>query len=89
MDLALKMTSVEKDLKIKFTNQKTGKLVGNQAFTVSIAGPHQRRFQGMTIRTGSSIWQMLRRGITRVTVTGRRRWTAAGSRRFGQCDGKG
>lgn len=39
MDLALKMTSVEKDLKIKFTNQETGKLVGNQAFTVSLAGP--------------------------------------------------
>ena len=42
MDLALKMTSVEKDLKIKFTNQKTGKLVGNQAFTVSIAGPQSK-----------------------------------------------
>lgn len=39
MDLALKMTSVEKDLKIKFTNRETGKLVGNQAFTVSISGP--------------------------------------------------
>ena len=33
------MTSVEKDLKIKFTNRETGKLVGNQAFTVSISGP--------------------------------------------------
>lgn len=42
LDLALKMTSVEKDLKIKFTNQKTGKLVGNQAFTVSIAGPQSK-----------------------------------------------
>lgn len=39
MNLALKMTSVEKDLKIKFTNRETGKLVGNQAFTVSISGP--------------------------------------------------
>lgn len=39
MDLALKMTSVEKDLKIKFTNRETGKLVGNQAFTVSLSGP--------------------------------------------------
>lgn len=39
MDLALKMTSMEKDLKIKFTNRETGKLVGNQAFTVSISGP--------------------------------------------------
>ncbi|MBS5133532.1 MAG: Ig-like domain-containing protein [Lachnospiraceae bacterium] len=39
MDLALKMTSVEKDLKIKFTNRETGKLVGNQAFTVLISGP--------------------------------------------------
>lgn len=39
MDLALKMTSVEKDLKIKFTNRETGKLVGNEAFTVSISGP--------------------------------------------------
>lgn len=42
VDLALKMTSVEKDLKIKFTNRETGKLVGNQAFTVSLAGPESK-----------------------------------------------
>lgn len=42
LDLVLKMTSVEKDLKIKFTNKETGKLVGNQAFTVSLAGPEAK-----------------------------------------------
>lgn len=37
--VVLKLTSVQKDLKIKFTNKESGKLVGNQAFTVKISGP--------------------------------------------------
>uniref|UniRef100_UPI00405787F3 GH25 family lysozyme n=1 Tax=Acetatifactor sp. TaxID=1872090 RepID=UPI00405787F3 len=35
----LNMTSVKKDLKIKFTNGKTGKLIGNVPFSVTITGP--------------------------------------------------
>lgn len=37
--VGLKLTSVQKDLKIKFTNKETGKLIGNQVFTVKIDGP--------------------------------------------------
>ena len=35
----LNMTSVKKDLKIKFINQKTGKLVGNVPFSVTVTKP--------------------------------------------------
>ncbi len=37
--LGLKLTSIQKDLKIKFTNKESGKLIGNQAFEVRIDGP--------------------------------------------------
>lgn len=39
VDVGLKLSSVQKDLKIKFTNKNSGKLIGNQAFTVKIDGP--------------------------------------------------
>lgn len=35
----LNMTSVMKDLKIKFTNKETGKLIGNVPFTVTVTKP--------------------------------------------------
>ncbi len=35
----LNMTSVKKDLKIKFTNKKTGKLIGNVPFSVTVTKP--------------------------------------------------
>ena len=42
----LNMTSIQKDLKIKFTNQKTGKLVANVPFSVTVKDPDGK----------SSIW---------------------------------
>lgn len=36
INVNMKMTSVQRDLKIKFVNHKTGKLIGNVAFKVSI-----------------------------------------------------
>lgn len=39
VSVGLKLTSVQKDLKIKFTNKESGKLIGNQAFEVKIEGP--------------------------------------------------
>lgn len=35
----LSMASIEKDLKIKFVNQNTGKLVGNVPFSIQVTGP--------------------------------------------------
>lgn len=39
MKVGLKLTSVQRDLKIKFTNKSSGKLIGNQPFEVEIKGP--------------------------------------------------
>lgn len=39
VNVGLKLSSVEKDLKIKFTNKKTGKLIPHTKFEVSIKGP--------------------------------------------------
>ena len=69
MDLALKMTSVEKDLKIKFTNRETGKLVGNQAFTVSISGPVSKTASDDD-KDGILYLADMRPGDYTVTVTG-------------------
>ncbi len=41
ISVAMKLSSVQKDLKIKFTNKETGKLIGNQPFAVSIEGPEK------------------------------------------------
>ena len=40
----MKMTSVEKDLKIKFVNKKTGKLVGNVPFEVKITDGENKTY---------------------------------------------
>lgn len=37
--VALNMTSIQKDLKIKFTNEKSGKLVPNVPFSVTVTNP--------------------------------------------------
>lgn len=39
VQVSMKLTSVQKDLKIKFINSKTGKLVGNVQFEVKITDP--------------------------------------------------
>lgn len=39
VDVKLHMTSVMKDLKIKFTNQKTGRLIANVPFSVTVTNP--------------------------------------------------
>ena len=41
IQVGLNMTSVEKDLKIKFVNRKTGKLIPYVAFEAKITGPDQ------------------------------------------------
>lgn len=41
MQIGLKLTSVQRDLKIKFTNKSSGKLIGNQPFAVQIQGPEK------------------------------------------------
>ena len=46
VSVELNMTSIQKDLKIKFTNQKTGKLVANVPFSVTVKDPDGK----------SSIW---------------------------------
>ena len=43
VQVGLNMTSVEKDLKIKFVNRKTGKLIPYIAFEVTITGPDGSR----------------------------------------------
>lgn len=40
----MKMTSVQKDLKIKFVNKKSGKLVGNVPFEVKIVDPDNKTY---------------------------------------------
>ncbi len=42
--VVMKMTSVEKDLKIKFVNKKTGKLVGNVPFEVKITDGENKTY---------------------------------------------
>ena len=37
--VSLSMTSIQKDLKIKFVNKKTGKLIANVPFSVNVKGP--------------------------------------------------
>ena len=46
VSVELNMTSIQRDLKIKFTNQKTGKLVANVPFSVTVKDPDGK----------SSIW---------------------------------
>lgn len=43
ISVGLKLTSVQKDLKIKFTNKKSGKLIGNQPFAVEVKGPETKK----------------------------------------------
>ena len=42
--VVMKMTSVQKDLKIKFVNKKTGKLVGNVPFEVKIVDSENKTY---------------------------------------------
>ena len=42
--VVMKMTSVQKDLKIKFVNKKTGKLVGNVPFEVKITDSENKTY---------------------------------------------
>lgn len=42
MNVGLKLISVHRDLKIKFTNKNSGKLISNQPFSVDITGPESR-----------------------------------------------
>ena len=42
VEIALKLSSIQKDMKIKFTNRESGKLIGNQPFEVKIEGPESR-----------------------------------------------
>lgn len=42
VSVALNMTSVQKDLKIKFTNKDTGKLVANAPFSVTVTSPDNK-----------------------------------------------
>ncbi|MCM1056991.1 MAG: Ig-like domain-containing protein [Firmicutes bacterium] len=46
VSVEMNMTSIQKDLKIKFTNEKTGKLVANVPFSVTVTDPDGK----------SSIW---------------------------------
>lgn len=39
IEVVMNLTSIQKDLKIKFTNKKSGKLIPNVPFTVEIKGP--------------------------------------------------
>ena len=42
--VVMKMTSVQKDLKIKFVNKKSGKLIGNIPFEVKIVDPDNKTY---------------------------------------------
>jgi len=43
VNVKLSMSSIEKDLKIKFINEDTGKLVGNVPFEVEVSGPDGKK----------------------------------------------
>lgn len=38
VDVILKLSSMQKDMKIKFADKNSGKLIGNQPFTVKLEG---------------------------------------------------
>ena len=44
VQVQMKLNSVQKDLKVKFVNKKTGKLVGNVAFEIEIVDPDNRKY---------------------------------------------
>lgn len=69
MNVSLKLTSVQKDLKIKFINKESGKLVGNQAFCVDVAGPESKSFTDED-KDGIIYIKNITPGEYNVTITG-------------------
>jgi len=68
LNVGLKLTSVHKDLKIKFTNKSSGKLIGNQPFEVSIEGP-EKLTQADGDEDGIIYISSLKPGEYKVTIT--------------------
>lgn len=69
LSVGLKLTSVQRDLKIKFTNKKSGKLIGNQAFSVEVAGPEKKTFTDDD-KDGVIYVKSITPGEYSVTITG-------------------
>ncbi|MDR2043747.1 MAG: Ig-like domain-containing protein [Clostridium sp.] len=67
--VAMNMTSIEKDLKIKFVNQKTGKLIPNVAFRVSVTDPDGKTAEWRDDDKDGIIYQTgILPGVYRVSV---------------------
>lgn len=69
VSVGLKLSSVQKDMKIKFTNKKNGKLISNQTFSVDVSGPENKSFTDED-RDGIIYIKSITPGEYSVTVTG-------------------
>ena len=69
VDVILKLSSMQKDMKIKFTDKNSGKLIGNQPFTVKLEGASNQNAKDDD-KDGIIYLKDLKAGDYVVTVTG-------------------
>ena len=69
VDVILKLSSMQKDMKIKFADKNSGKLIGNQPFTVKLEGASSQNAKGDD-KDGIIYLKDLKAGDYVVTVTG-------------------
>ena len=69
VDVILKLSSMQKDMKIKFADQNSGKLIGNQPFTVKLEGASSQNAKDDD-KDGIIYLKDLKAGDYVVTVTG-------------------
>lgn len=69
VDVILKLTSMQKDMKIKFADKNSGKLIGNQPFTVKLEGASSQNAKDDD-KDGIIYLKDLKAGDYVVTVTG-------------------
>ena len=69
VDVILKLSSMQKDMKIKFADKNSGKLIGNQPFTVKLEGASSQNAKDDD-KDGIIYLKDLKAGVYVVTVTG-------------------
>lgn len=69
VDVILKLSSMQKDMKIKFADKNSGKLIGNQPFTVKLEGASSQNAKDDD-KDGIIYLKDLKAGDYVVTVTG-------------------
>ena len=69
VDVILKLSSMQKDMKIKFADKNSGKLIGNQPFTVKLEGASSQNAKDDD-KDGIMYLKDLKAGDYVVTVTG-------------------